>query len=87
MFAGGGRGAIGIVCNRYGRLNPLNAPTSEFRALGPVNWDGLAPNTTLDQIRPTDRAPIPRPAAGGGLELTMLRWGLVPHFWNRPVPK
>jgi putative SOS response-associated peptidase YedK len=73
------------MCNRYGYNNPLAALQRRFSELGPVGWDGLAPNATdLLQIRPTDRAPIIRPAATG-LELVMLRWGLIPNTWRGPV--
>lgn len=70
------------MCNRYGYKNPLSALQQEFSELGHVRWDGLAPNATdLLQIRPTDRAPIIRPA-DGELQLTMMRWGLVSPAWR-----
>lgn len=72
------------MCNRYGYNNPLSRLIDEFSTLGPINWDRLEPNTPLDQIRPTDRAPIIRPV-DGGLELGMLRWGLIPNTWHGPV--
>ena len=67
------------VCNRYGYQHPLNALPDEFSDLRPIRWDGLAPNAPLDQIRPTDRAPIIRPV-DSGLELAVIRWGLAPWF-------
>jgi putative SOS response-associated peptidase YedK len=70
------------MCNRYGYKDPLAALLSEFSELGHVRWDGLMPNATdLLQIRPTDRAPIIRPA-DGEVELTMMRWGLVSPGWR-----
>jgi putative SOS response-associated peptidase YedK len=69
------------MCNRYGYKNPLSALQREFSELGNIRWDGLEPNAPLDQIRPTDRAPIIRPA-GADLELVMLRWGLVSTAWR-----
>jgi putative SOS response-associated peptidase YedK len=73
------------MCNRYGYNNPLAALQRTFSELDHVNWDGLAPNATdLLQIRPTDRAPIVRPV-DGGLELAMLRWGIVPTTWRGSV--
>src|SRR5215469_7017884 len=69
------------MCNRYGYKDPLAALQREFSELGHVRWDGLEPNAPLDQIRPTDRAPIIRPA-DGELELTMMRWGLVSTAWR-----
>jgi len=72
------------MCNRYGYNHPLQRLIDEFSTVGAIRWDRLEPNAALDQIRPTDRAPIIRPA-GGGLELAMLRWGLVPNTWHGPV--
>ena len=72
------------MCNRYGYQHPLNALPDEFSEIGPMRWDGLEPNAPLDQIRPTDRALIIRPTEGG-LELAMVRWGLVPWFHKGPL--
>jgi len=72
------------MCNRYGYQHPLNALPDEFSDLGPIRWDGLAPNAPLDQIRPTDRAPIIRPV-DSVLELAVIRWGLVPWFHKGPL--
>jgi putative SOS response-associated peptidase YedK len=72
------------MCNRYGYQHPLNALPDEFSELGPIRWDGLLPNAPLDQIRPTDRAPIIRPF-DGALELAVIRWGLVPWFYKGPL--
>jgi putative SOS response-associated peptidase YedK len=72
------------MCNRYGYNHPLQRLIDEFSTVGAIRWDRLEPNAPLDQIKPTDRAPIIRPA-GGGLELAMLRWGLVPNTWHGPV--
>jgi len=44
----------------------------------------LEPNAPLDQIRPTDRAPIIR-AVGGETTLDMVRWGIVPNTWRGPI--
>jgi putative SOS response-associated peptidase YedK len=72
------------MCNRYGYNHPLKRLIDAFSTLGPIQWDGLEPNAALDQIRPTDRAPVIRPV-GGALELSMLRWGLIPNTWHGPV--
>src|SRR5579859_2239786 len=72
------------MCNRYGYQHPLNALPDEFSDLGPIRWDGLAPNAPLDQIRPTDRAPIIRPV-DSVLELAVIRCGLVPWFHKGPL--
>jgi putative SOS response-associated peptidase YedK len=73
------------MCNRYGYQHPNNRLVAEFSDLGPVRWDGAEPNAPRDQIRPTDRAPILRRAADGGVELVELRWGLAPFFHKKPV--
>lgn len=72
------------MCNRYGYRHPLNALIDEFSEIGPVRWDRLEPNQPLDQIRPTDRAPVIRRTEEGA-ELAMLRWGLIPSFWTGPA--
>jgi putative SOS response-associated peptidase YedK len=68
------------MCNRYGYQNPISRLIDEFSALGPINWDEALRNAPLDQIRPTDRAPIIRADREGTLELVERRWGLVPWF-------
>ena len=75
------------MCNRYGYNHPLTQIQEEFSFVRrPIRWDRLVPNAPLDQIRPTDRAPIIRAAGDGGdLELTMVRWGLIPNTWHGPV--
>ena len=72
------------MCNRYGYNHPLKRLIDEFSTLGLIRWNGLQPNAPLDQIRPTDRAPVIRPV-GGELTLDMLRWGLIPNTWHGPV--
>src|SRR5579862_4412557 len=72
------------MCNRYGYNNPLAALQRTFSELNHVRWDGAEPNAPLDQIRPTDRAPIIRPV-DDGLELRMMRWGIIPSTWTGPV--
>jgi len=72
------------MCNRYGYNHPLQRLIDEFSKLGPIDWDRLEPNAPLDQIRPTDRAPIIRPI-DGALQLSMVRWGLIPNTWHGPV--
>src|SRR5579871_1198780 len=72
------------MCNRYGYKDPLAAMQRTFSELAHVRWDGLEPNAPLDQIRPTDRAPIIRPASDG-VEIVMLRWGLIPSTWRGSI--
>ena len=72
------------MCNRYGYNNPLAALQRTFSELGHIRWDGAEPNAPLDQIRPTDRAPILR-SAEDGVELLMMRWGIVPNTWRGTV--
>jgi len=72
------------MCNRYGYNHPLKRLIDEFSTVGSIRWNGLEPNAPLDQIRPTDRAPIIRPV-NGAMTLDMLRWGLVPNTWRGPL--
>jgi putative SOS response-associated peptidase YedK len=72
------------MCNRYGYNHPISRLVEEFSDVGPIRWAGLEPNAALDQIRPTDRAPIIRDV-GGEMALDTLRWGLVPNTWRGPV--
>jgi putative SOS response-associated peptidase YedK len=72
------------MCNRYGYNHPLQRLIDECSKLGAINWDQLEPNAPLDQIRPTDRAPVIR-SVGGDLTLGMVRWGMIPSAWHGPV--
>jgi putative SOS response-associated peptidase YedK len=72
------------MCNRYGYNHPLKRLVEAFSDVGPIRWNGSEPNAPLDQIRPTDRAPIIR-AVGGAMTLDMIRWGIVPNTWRGPV--
>lgn len=72
------------MCNRYGYNHPLKRLVDEFSTVGPIRWNGLEPNAPLDQIRPTDRAPVIR-SVGGDPTLDMLRWGLVPNMWRESL--
>ncbi|HEY5072043.1 MAG TPA: SOS response-associated peptidase [Caulobacteraceae bacterium] len=75
------------MCNRYGYQHPYNRLVAEFSHIGPVRWAGAEPNAAREHIRPTDRAPIIRPAdperPAEGLELLELRWGLIPWFHRK----
>ncbi len=73
------------MCNRYGYLHPDRRLVAEFSDLGPISWSEAEPNAPRDPIRPTNLAPILRPVAAGGLELVVIRWGLVPHFHRGPA--
>src|SRR5262249_53903195 len=35
-------------------------------------------------IAPTDPVDVVKPAAGGGIELVSMRWGLIPYWWKKP---
>jgi len=63
------------MCSRYDFTTPAEAVRQLFEVSGPL------PNVPrLADIRPTDQVPIVRPAAGGGREMVMARWWLVPHW-------
>ncbi|MCA3758378.1 MAG: SOS response-associated peptidase family protein, partial [Phenylobacterium sp.] len=51
-----------------------------------ILWLDAEPNRPPDRpFRPTDRAPILRQGAGGGLEGLEARWWLVPGFYRGPL--
>jgi putative SOS response-associated peptidase YedK len=65
------------MCNRYGYLSPLHKLRERFEELEmPIRGaeTNLAP---LEEIRPTDPAPVIQ-AFEGGVRLDMLRWGFPP---------
>ena len=64
----------------YGHDDQRAALQRTFSELEHLGWDGAKPNAPLDQTRRTDRAPVIR-RIKGGLELEMLRWGIVPASW------
>jgi putative SOS response-associated peptidase YedK len=76
------------MCNRYG----YNSPHHRLREIFAqqhlaFRWPEAAPNLApLEEIRPTDPAPVIRPyndaVAGDGVRLDQLRWGFAP-----PRPK
>lgn len=75
------------MCNEY-QLRVRRADyDGAFRAVGAdVLWLDAEPNRPPGRaFRPTDRAPILRRAAGGGLEGLEARWWLVPSFHRGPV--
>ncbi len=71
------------MCNRYGYNSPLHLLRERFSQQDlPLRWPTAAPNLApLDEIRPTDAAPIIRPFEDG-VRLDELRWGFAP-----PRPK
>jgi putative SOS response-associated peptidase YedK len=76
------------MCNRYG----YNSPHHRLREIFAqqhlaFRWPEAAPNLApLEEIHPTDPAPVIRPhndaVAGDGVRLDQLRWGFAP-----PRPK
>ena len=75
------------MCNEY-QLRVRRADyDGAFRAVGAdILWRDAEPNRPPDRsFRPTDRAPILRRVADGGLEGLEARWWLVPAFHRGPV--
>ena len=75
------------MCNEY-QLRVRRADyDGAFRAVGAdILWRDAEPNRPPDRsFRPTDRAPILRRTADGGLEGLEARWWLVPAFHRGPV--
>lgn len=47
---------------------------------------GAARNLQIHyNIAPTDRVEVVRPSVGGTIELVPMRWGLIPHWWKKPL--
>lgn len=65
------------MCGRYAITTPPEAMRRVFRFEGPT--PNLPPRWN---VAPTQDAPVIRRSAGGGRELRMMRWGLVP-FWAK----
>jgi putative SOS response-associated peptidase YedK len=67
------------MCNRYGYNSPLHRLRERFEQLElPFRWPQAAPNLApLEEIRPTDPAPVIRPFEDG-VRLDELRWGFPP---------
>ncbi len=64
------------MCGRYSLTTPVEALRRLFSFANPP--PNLRPRWN---IAPTQDAPVVRPAAeGGGRELALLRWGLVPYW-------
>lgn len=75
------------MCNAYRLIAPVHQAFDEFSKAGlPLKIADPArlPNRPLELVRPTDTAPIVRPvdpqAPEEGVELALLRWGLIPGF-------
>src|SRR5437763_968662 len=74
------------MCNRYGYQHPFARIGEAFSDLGPIRHFGDPPNESMDEIRPTDLAPVVLPAKDGdGVVVARLRWGLVPWFHKGPM--
>ena len=80
------------MCNRYGfggRLHQMQEEMSQLKI--PLRFEaGRLPNLEpREHIRPTNTAVVLRPLQaadpGAGLELTEIRWDLVPFFHKGPL--
>ncbi len=67
------------MCGRYSLTTPVEAMARVFGFPGP--WPNLPPRYN---IAPTQTVPVLRAAAGGGVELAQVRWGLVPSWAKDP---
>lgn len=76
------------MCNRYANTVSYSQYIEVFDEIGmPIVSPArdAAPNLEpLENIAPTDLAPVVRPA-NGGVELRRLRWGLIPWYHTRSV--
>jgi len=68
------------MCNAFGNTISYRAYVEAFdQRRIPLKFESHAPNfEPQEMIRPTDPAPVVRPAPGGGFELVRLRWGFPP---------
>jgi putative SOS response-associated peptidase YedK len=65
------------MCTRYVFTDPAEAIREWFETIGSLpNWP---PNYN---VAPTHIMPVIRPLDGGGREIAMMEWGLVPFFSN-----
>ena len=66
------------MCNKYGYNSPLHRMIEKFRQVDlPFDPPALPNIPALEEINPTDPAPIVR-RAGEDVELTRMRWGFPP---------
>lgn len=70
------------MCGRYDSLIPQEAYERIFGA-AELPASNFPPRYN---IAPTQEVPIVKPARGGGREIAMARWGLVP-FYMKAIPK
>jgi putative SOS response-associated peptidase YedK len=72
------------MCNRYGYNSPHHRLVELFGELNMTfRWPEAAPNLApLEEIRPTDPAPVIRPFEDG-VRLDQLRWGFPPTGASR----
>lgn len=73
-------GNFGCMCNRYGYNSPLHRLIEIFGDAGLAFSDlgGLPNLAPMEEIRPTDPAPVVLAGEDGGAALKVLRWGFPP---------
>ncbi len=69
------------MCGRY----TLRTSAAEVARMFDLQLSLLPAMVARYNIAPTQDAPAIRAAAGGGRELTMLRWGLIPSWADDPA--
>ncbi|WP_267347086.1 SOS response-associated peptidase [Sphingomonas sp. GM_Shp_2] len=76
------------MCTNYRRTKGFDEIGQDFREVRiPLRFPEphMAPNLEpQSEIRPTDRAIVLRPR-DDGVELTWMRWGLLPFFYKGPI--
>jgi putative SOS response-associated peptidase YedK len=71
------------MCGRY--VSPDQAAIERAWHIGRHNLPGILKR--IFNVAPTTNVPILRRADGADeVELTVVRWGLIPHWWNKPKP-
>ncbi len=74
------------MCNRYANTISYSQYLETFKQIGiPLVSPAAPPNLEpLQNIAPTNIAPVLRPVEGG-IELCRLRWGLIPWFHQKAI--
>lgn len=68
------------MCGRY--VPPEEAEYERLFQINPRAWPGWFDRAF--NVAPTHRVPILRQGELGDIEQTGARWGLIPHWWNKP---
>src|SRR5690242_14823628 len=74
---------VKIVCGRYSS----DLKWEDFAKLYDLSKQGPMPAWNFEpsyNVCPTDQVPVVTSGAGGR-QLVLMRWGLVPNWWSKPL--